>query len=63
MEVVKDNGLIVMPESLQGKFFNACTEPCDFIEGPCACGAWHKLEDWTEEIRNSLTTLTETVII
>ena len=21
---------------------NACTEPCDNPNGPCACGAWHK---------------------
>jgi len=20
---------------------NACTDPCDFDLGPCACGAWH----------------------
>ena len=22
--------------------FNACTDPCDMWDGPCACGAWHK---------------------
>lgn len=25
---------------------NACTEPCDTRDGACACGAWHKGEDW-----------------
>lgn len=24
------------------KRFNACTDPCDMFDGPCACGAWHK---------------------
>lgn len=22
--------------------YNASTDPCDMLEGPCACGAWHK---------------------
>ncbi len=27
--------------------YNACTDPCDMINGPCACGAWHCLdEEW-----------------
>lgn len=26
---------------------NACTDPCDMLQGPCACGAYHSLdEDW-----------------
>ncbi|KKM77042.1 hypothetical protein LCGC14_1374100 [marine sediment metagenome] len=50
----KDNGLIVMPERFREKFFSVCTEPCDFIEGPCACGTWHKLKDWPEEVRESI---------
>lgn len=27
---------------------NACTDPCDTEEGPCACGAWHKLGEDTK---------------
>lgn len=23
------------------KQYNACTDPCDMFDGPCACGAWH----------------------
>ena len=33
--------VIGMPEELQGKIFNACSDPCDMLIGPCACGAWH----------------------
>ncbi|KKN70866.1 hypothetical protein LCGC14_0426490 [marine sediment metagenome] len=26
---------------------NVCSEPCDMIDGPCCCGAWHDLkEEW-----------------
>jgi hypothetical protein len=25
--------------------YNANTSPCDIIQGPCACGAWHQLDD------------------
>lgn len=30
--------------------YNACNEPCDMIEGPCCCGAWHDLdEEWIKK--------------
>lgn len=33
------------------KRHNACTDPCDVISGPCACGAWHNLDEpWVEEL-------------
>jgi len=33
------------------KRHNACTEPCDMLEGPCACGAWHnKDEGWARSM-------------
>ncbi len=28
------------------KRYNACTDPCDMLDGPCACGAWHSEDDW-----------------
>lgn len=37
-------------------YYNACTEPCDMYEGPCACGAWHTAEERLEDkklIRNT----------
>lgn len=35
----QENNFIIMPE---GYFiYNACTDPCDFLVGPCACGAFH----------------------
>lgn len=30
----------VMPRNVV--IFNASNEPCDMLEGPCCCGAWHK---------------------
>jgi len=24
---------------------NACTDACDVVNGPCACGAWHSIDD------------------
>lgn len=42
------NGLVAMPEKFIGEFSNACTDPCDMIIGPCACGASHHIRDWPE---------------
>lgn len=28
------------------EYHNACSDPCDVLQGPCACGAWHKLYEW-----------------
>ena len=27
---------------------------CDFADGPCACGAWHRWRDWPEEVQKAL---------
>ena len=43
------NGLLGWPKELEKtSLFNACNEPCDMLIGPCACGAWHQPEDWTD---------------
>jgi len=42
----RTNGLISMPKKYQNKFHNACTDACDMLIGPCACGAWHHTRDW-----------------
>lgn len=34
-------GMVPWPEWAP-KQYNACTDPCDMWNGPCACGAWHK---------------------
>jgi hypothetical protein len=44
----KDNNLANMPEEYLGMFYNACTEPCDMLQGPCVCGATHHQEEWPE---------------
>lgn len=28
------------------KHYNGSNEPCDILDGPCACGAWHTRGDW-----------------
>ncbi len=40
------NDILVMPRLWMGQVYNACTDPCDMLQGPCACGAWHHLEEW-----------------
>ena len=46
------NNIIPMPDSID--IHNASHERCDMAQGPCACGAWHKLEKWPEDIRNEI---------
>jgi len=36
--------LIPAPDHWPNRY-NACTDPCDMIKGPCVCGAWHNLEE------------------
>ena len=43
-----------MPEEYLGQFYNACTDPCDMLQGPCACGAWHHQEEWPDEIQTEI---------
>lgn len=43
------NDLMGYPEHWP-EHHNACNEPCDMAVGPCACGAWHTLDEWTKEI-------------
>jgi hypothetical protein len=32
-------------------YYNGNSEPCDMIEGPCGCGAWHTMdENWVKEM-------------
>lgn len=38
--------ILLVPEHWPPRH-NACTDACDMIQGPCACGAWHYLdEEW-----------------
>ena len=32
-----------IPEEIN--YHNACTDRCDLINGPCACGSWHTFDD------------------
>ncbi len=46
-----DNGMVPVPGDRIGDHFNGgCTEPCDMYIGPCACGAWHHVRDWSDEL-------------
>lgn len=46
---MNNNNLIAMPKKFRDKFHNACTDACDMLVGPCACGAWHHVRDWPEK--------------
>ena len=39
-----------MPVSMHGCYHNACTDSCDMIDGPCACGASHNVKEWIEKL-------------
>jgi len=32
-----------MPEFIE--IYNACSERCDMLVGPCCCGAWHSEDE------------------
>ena len=40
-----------MPGDYIGAFYNACSDPCDMLQGPCACGAWHQQKEWPDNIQ------------
>lgn len=46
-----ENGLASMPAEYIGQFRNACTDPCDMLQGPCACGATHHQEEWPNDLQ------------
>jgi len=36
-----------MPDCMRGQFRNGgCTDRCDMVDGPCACGATHNAKEW-----------------
>ena len=43
-----------MPDSMRGHYYNACTDSCDMIDGPCACGAWHNAKEWITKLDKRL---------
>ena len=45
------NNFVPTPLKYIGKFYNACTDPCDMLQGPCACGAGHSQEEWPDSIQ------------
>lgn len=48
------NDFMEMPKDWIGQVHNACTDPCDMLNGPCVCGAWHHWDEWII-IRKKLT--------
>jgi len=42
------SGLLGWPSGWDERNYNGSNEPCDMIVGPCACGAWHGPDDWTD---------------
>lgn len=47
----ENNSLIVMPKHIN--VYNASTERCDMLVGPCCCGAWHRIADWDGKLVNA----------
>ncbi len=46
-----------MPEDMRGKFHNGqCSDACDMVDGPCACGAWHSVKEWLGKLLKYLNT-------
>lgn len=39
------NDLVPYPDHWP-PYYNGIGTPCDFLQGPCACGAYHKLHEW-----------------
>jgi hypothetical protein len=35
------------------KYYNANSDACDMLLGPCACGAWHQACDWYQYIEQN----------
>ncbi len=47
------NGLVPWPDDFAqtDRHFNASSEPCDMLVGPCCCGAWHReAEPWVQAL-------------
>ena len=38
--------LVSWPRDWLVNYFNGGGDPCDMLEGPCACGAWHHAAEW-----------------
>lgn len=46
-----DKPLVIRYPDHWPKRYNACTDPCDIIDGPCACGTWHGMDDdWVKNM-------------
>ena len=45
------NGLASMPSEYIGSYYNGCSDPCDMLSGPCACGATHHQEEWPDDLQ------------
>lgn len=44
-------GIVPWPADWPRDRFNASSEPCDNLVGPCACGAWHdESEPWVQAL-------------
>ncbi len=43
---------IDMPEEIN--LYNGRWERCDIAQGPCCCGAWHRILDWPEDIQEQI---------
>ncbi len=50
---IREGEVVGMPPALKGKLWNADSQPCDLLFGPCSCGAWHNVKElWDRLHRN-----------
>ena len=46
----QQSGLLPWPDDWLDYRYNACNDPCDMLIGPCACGAWHTVDEkWVQK--------------
>lgn len=48
---VRESTLLGFPDDAV-PYYNASNDPCDMLEGPCRCGAWHSLPEWLDGSRD-----------
>lgn len=44
--------LVSWPSDWLVNYCNGGGDPCDMLEGPCACGAWHREHEWQDDPQN-----------
>jgi hypothetical protein len=46
IHVEPGQSIIPIPQEWGARHYNGSNEPCDVLQGPCSCGAWHNVMEW-----------------